>query len=87
MKVYVVECGCYADSYIDGIYATLEAAKRANPVPVERGSRDKIRDGGWQMVGESLEEDAWWDNGYDWGYAATIREYEVLGSTDEREAA
>lgn len=33
MKVYLVECGVYAERWIAGVYATAELAMEAHPDP------------------------------------------------------
>lgn len=74
MKVYVAEEGVYHERAIVGVYATLEAAMAANPVPT--GSRvRKERDGDWQQDGS----DGYWSNGLDFSEAVTIFEFEVEG--------
>jgi len=54
MDVWIVECGCYNERYIGGVYATLEAAiadnppRRVIPEGTQPTSGDCSRPGGWQ---------------------------------------
>jgi hypothetical protein len=68
-SVWVVERGCYESTYVEGVYATIEAAIAANPVP-EDG--DVSCPGGWQQTGDDS-----WSNGMDWDYAARAFRMEV----------
>lgn len=76
--VWVVECGVYEDAYVEGVYATIEAAIAANPVPEDYkfpavpSASDVSRPGGWQQTGEDS-----WSNGMDWDYAARAYRMEV----------
>jgi hypothetical protein len=75
MKVYVVEKGVYEARHIAGVYATIEAAIAAHPVPREPKVFPYERAGGWQREGES--QICWW-NGLDGDDdIAQITEYDV----------
>jgi hypothetical protein len=67
MKVYVVERNVYSDRYLEGVYATPEAAMAANPSPK------------WEAVEDDVDGKVWriWDNGLDWSLYASISEHEV----------
>jgi hypothetical protein len=85
-KVYVVERGVYTERGIVGIYSTAERAMKEHPAPGESGgpplrsipgqqtdpTRDRVREGGWQEV-----HPGHWDNGFDFGWAMDIIEFEV----------
>lgn len=68
MKVYVAERGVYSDRYVQGVYATPEAAMAANPGgnkwEVDEGESGSYR---WRR----------WMNDLDWDSAVSIGEYEV----------
>jgi hypothetical protein len=80
MKVYVVEVGAYEEMYIEGIYATLEAAIAANPIPadysysVTPSAANTSRPGGWIK-----SDEGYWSNQLDWSNGKSITEYEVQG--------
>lgn len=80
MTVWVAECGIYEDRYIQGIYATAEAAMAANPVRSELAadfvgdmrSGDLRRGGGWRQ-----RSDGSWSNGLDWQEYCEVSSWEV----------
>ena len=73
MKIYVVEKGCYESRHISGVYASLEAAIRAHPIPPNQVYPEGYRGGGWKYNADFSE----WNNGLDWDDAAIVTEYEV----------
>ena len=58
MTVYLVDSGEYDGYAWDAVYATLEAAMAAHPVP-EVMAWDVVRAGGWQP--DPLNEGQWWN--------------------------
>lgn len=69
ITVYVATCGVYSDRYIEGVYATPEAAMAANPggtFTLYAGEQGGYR---WRR----------WMNDLDWSSACSIDEYEVRG--------
>jgi hypothetical protein len=60
--VYVVECGVYAERYIEGVYNSLDAAKAGHVTGKS----------GWRDLGDDE-----WDNGLDMGDAVLIMSYDV----------
>lgn len=83
--VWVLEVGCYSDRYVDGVYASRDAALAANPVrePTDRerlgglGSASAYRPGGWQPSDPDDPDNCDWSNGLDWGEAAHLQPMEV----------
>lgn len=79
MTVYLVEVGAYDDRYIGGVYASVEAAMKAHPVPDQLPDRGPYvsprtyvrRAGGWQP------EFGGWHNGLTDDYSADITAYKV----------
>ncbi len=78
MKVYVVEKGLYEQRFVSGVYASPQAAMRANP-PGREGKRGDFQKGSAERPGGWQETDHGWDNGLDWEEAASISEFEVEG--------
>jgi hypothetical protein len=62
LKVYVVECGVYAERYIAGVYRTLEAAKADWATGKD----------GWRDLSDNE-----WDNGLDMSDAVLITSFDV----------
>lgn len=69
MRVWVMECGCYAERYFAGVYATAEAAMRAWDE-----SHNKDQRYHWEM--ETFAVGGWTNEG-DWEDAVRIFETEV----------
>lgn len=82
--VWLVEVGCYEDRYVAGVYATVEDAIAAHPLPEgyrfpeKPSASDLSQPTGWHQV-----EEGRWSNGMDWSYAASAEAITVEGATDE----
>jgi hypothetical protein len=76
VKVYVVEEGVYAERWVSGVYASLEAAQEANPIP-EQPTTTTYDGQGWRQVREGH-----WTNGLDYGELVAITEYDVIGEAE-----
>lgn len=74
MKVYIAECGVYAEQYVEGVYATAQAAMDAHPVSTADAARERDRG---RKAGWSKTRDGVWDNGCDYALAVVVTEYEV----------
>jgi hypothetical protein len=78
--VWVVETGAYESCAVEGVYASIEAAIAANPVPEnyrfrsEPSAYDMSVPTGWVKYDEDR-----WGNGMDWDYAATATRMKVQG--------
>ena len=92
MKVYVLETGCYDQRWIEGVYATPEAAmaahspKRPNDYRGERGREyGKAAGKPWSYEWSGPNKSGGWHFGADWDDAAHITPYEIV--YQEREVA
>ena len=79
VKVYVAEAGVYHERYVEGVYATAEAAMAANPVTADMAASERLRlpsvEPEWHKTG-----DGEWSNGCDYTRAVSVTEYELEGA-------
>ena len=67
MKIWIAEKGCYEDRYVEGVYASLEGAKAANPIREDARLVDRKKPIGWSGEGDGIHT-----NGCDWEDRVTI---------------
>ena len=85
MKVYLLETGCYEDRWVEGVYATPEAAMAAHSPKRPEDHRGVMGHEYREWAGRpwSYEwaetDDGKWSFGADWDHPATIRVFEVEG--------
>lgn len=79
MKIYILEVGCYEDSYIRGVFSTPEKAMAAWHPERGVGINGAPLSPSHTYTWGSWEEDDGVDREFDadWGDAASVREYEV----------
>lgn len=85
MTVYIVETGCYEQRGVAGVYASVEAAMAAHPIPADYkfpakpSAYNHSRPTGWTQHewAHSGQTFVRWSNGLDWDDAADITPYEV----------
>ena len=76
--IWVLQVGCYEQEYIQGVYASPEAAISDCPIPSNIPQRYFLRTDGWKQ-----RDDGSWGNGLDYDYAANITPFEIQETTEE----
>ena len=79
MSVWVVEEGCYDDVRVIGVYASVESAVAAHPIP--DGAKSITASSpppAWHPLGEWLQKGVVvWTNGCNCDHSMTATEWEV----------